>query len=347
MTDWLVQGLIPKGHCVLILGTPHAGKSWFLEQVGACVSTGSNLFGVDGFTTRRLPVILIDEDTPTDVLESRLRRLGLKHLSLKGKTSFLIRHQGENSIFDIWSMTGFRLQDNRALIEAIQEYGDCLILLDSLLTISGTHSLNRTETALWLAEEWKKLRSKGATILIAHHTSLKKIGTEMTSASMGNTQLIAQSDTVLGIERIQPEKPARFKVTPKSRRVALSVTDPFFLELQETRQWVQLSLMDHSPEKSYGSDIRILPLFINDQNRSVKEIWEQVKEDLSLFAVRSSMHRLESEGCLIRGTEAHNRFTYHLNQELSSDYSVLSVFQEQLLGDIQQAGQFVNDLDVK
>ena len=75
MSKCLVNGLIPEGHTVLLLGQPHSGKSWFSEQLAVCIAGGRLFLGDEGFTVQNGSVILIDEDTPTDTLEERLTRL--------------------------------------------------------------------------------------------------------------------------------------------------------------------------------------------------------------------------------------------------------------------------------
>ena len=167
MTKWIVDGLIPEGHVVLFLGQPHSTKSRFLEQLAICVASGHRFLGYEGFAVTQGSVLLIDEDTPTDTLEQRLNRLAL------GSGVDI-----SNLPFEYRSMNGFLLNDNRQLINLEHDIGQMqppvVVILDSLSSMMGRWSENSSSDALKAAKSWQELKSTKATILIAHHMSLKK-----------------------------------------------------------------------------------------------------------------------------------------------------------------------------
>lgn len=73
MTEWLVDGLIPKRHAILLLGQFHSGIVWLAEQLAVCVASGQKF--LDQFQVERQPVIVIDEESGTNSLIRRFYRL--------------------------------------------------------------------------------------------------------------------------------------------------------------------------------------------------------------------------------------------------------------------------------
>ncbi len=69
-TKWLVKGLIPMGHIVLVSSKPGHGKSFLCENIAIDVASEDSDFM--GLPTRHGKVVLIDEDTPKDNLITRL-----------------------------------------------------------------------------------------------------------------------------------------------------------------------------------------------------------------------------------------------------------------------------------
>jgi len=69
---WLVDGLIPHGHMVIMGGLPGAGKSWIADALAAHVASGMDFLGLP---IKQGEVLLVDEDTPEDELRNRFQRL--------------------------------------------------------------------------------------------------------------------------------------------------------------------------------------------------------------------------------------------------------------------------------
>lgn len=110
MTNWIVNGLIPQGHIILVVGQPGNGKSWWMAQLAVDAADGGDHMGE--FDVVQCSVIYIDEDTPTDTYEERLARIAV--FTGKPIRALPIDHR---------SMTGFRLSDDKvrqALVNEIQ-----------------------------------------------------------------------------------------------------------------------------------------------------------------------------------------------------------------------------------
>lgn len=100
-SEWLVDGLMPAGHTVLIAGMPGAGKSFFVEGLAISVASGMPYLGL---SVIQGPALLFDEDVPSDELGRRLIDLsnGL-HTDLSNIPLYIYSHEG------------FRLDDDESV----------------------------------------------------------------------------------------------------------------------------------------------------------------------------------------------------------------------------------------
>lgn len=343
MNKWVVNGLIPEGHIVLLLGTPHSMKSWLIEQIAICCSTGQPLFGEEGYKTQVSSVIIVDEDTPTDTLTTRLSRLksGIDATTKEPITPL--------------SMTGFSLSNEpsmQMLLALIaQKEGKVLVILDSLSSMSGAWDLNKSRDANRIFDQIKRLKSAGATVIVAHHMSLKKESSfedfDFTSKALGSTLLVAFCDTAIGCWRIPPDVPTRSVIATKPRRTALKVTKPFGIELIEDKSltWAKIEFCGELPVEPSDQAVRIFPVFYNDRRElTVSQVVEALSKDLSESDVRNALHELEKNKCLARGQAKGargNRYIYSLSPDMfppetkvgqdPEDYMILDTYQARLL----------------
>ena len=333
MPKWIVHGLIPQNHIVLLLGTPHSCKSWFLDHLAVCALDGSNLLGE--IPTAKCSVVMVDEDTPRDVLLDRLHRL-----SLPGGTS---RSTSESILerLKLHSMEGIRLSSSSQLTDLIQRdiaplEPPVLVLIDSLSSVMQPLDQNKTRDALEMTERWSRLKGFGCTIVVAHHLSQKKESSyedfDFTLSSMGNTQLVAHCDTAIGLWKLPPDVPTRFVLKPKPRRTSLLFDQPLAIELVERNGGISLCPLEEVPKIPSQSARYIIPYFLADQlDLTVKDLMDLAQGGLSDREVREGLRELEHEKVLVRSTERHRRFRYSLNPQIVSDFSPTSSYQEELL----------------
>ena len=130
MTRWLVDGLVPQGCAVLLLGEQHSGKAWLTEQLALSVASGSSF--LDVFQVQRQPVILIDEDSGTASFKRRLYRLAR---GLKVDLSQVPLRCYSRCNFLLWDAE--RRTWLRDLIR--REKGTPLVIIDSLKRIMAWH----------------------------------------------------------------------------------------------------------------------------------------------------------------------------------------------------------------
>jgi len=318
---WLVDGFIGKGTYNLLLGRPHRGKSFVAEQLAICVSSGMPF--LFQFPLVQSKVILIDEDTPTDILMERLYRFG----NCAGKPI-------EHLPLEIHSMEGFCLDveaDLTKLIDIInvssmQAPSKVLVILDCLGSMVSKYNTDKTSDARQIGRAIRRLKSTNATIFVVHHMTLKgdedeKIFTQdgdFTRLSMGNTALISDSDTVFGMWKTSAKDKTTFVFKPKPRRIQLSLPNTFGIEFLEggdkEYSWCWLKYILDLPLAPSEDAELIVHLFQDfpDMWFSLQEVLVRTGKILSEQDTRRALKELTNSGVIELSRTGHNRFNYRL-----------------------------------
>ncbi len=323
---WLVEGVIAQGHTSLVIGRPHRGKSWMAAAMAVSIAGGTQCLG--RFPTRQASVIYVDGDSPTSILEWRLARLcrsaGLSRQDLP--------------LF-VWSMTGFRLDaaaDLRNLLQTIQGLPPpVLVIIDCLDSVLGYLDTNRTSDAARIGQNLNEIRAVGATVLLVHHMSIKGVEDEVawggekdfTRLAMGNTKIVACSDTVFGLWQLS-QNPTVFLVRVKPRRLPLDIPERFALRLVEDPGKTNAALRYEQEPPVLPSDNAktLAKFFILDpsENFTVKETMQGTGELLSVSELRATLKELAKNGVLKLWRETHNMYRYGVHPDfdsLDSDYA--------------------------
>ena len=124
---WIVESLLPAGQLCIFLAQAGVGKSLLAEDLAIHIVYGEP-FG--NFVTVEGDVLVIDQDTPTDILTRRFIQFG-KGINHKG-----IEHKKKYDLY-VESMKGYSLADG-TLMSVIKEYPTVkLVLIDSLHSVCG------------------------------------------------------------------------------------------------------------------------------------------------------------------------------------------------------------------
>jgi len=306
--DWLVKGLLPQGHVILVAGLGGAGKSLVAEDTAIHIAGGKPSLGLP---VTKGPVILIDEDTPTDELQNRLERL-TAGLSLSLDDLPIRIHSFENFRFD-------DEQSLQNLEKEAAEFSARLIIFDCLGKMMGNFDENSAKDCNRAGAAWNRLKVGGRTIMVLHHFGKREGNTQRDFIKLirGSGALVANSDTAFAIEP-GTQNPTTFNIYPVERRRKLDIREPFGIQLSEDKEqtWVQLEWAEVKRELSdLAKDI--FPLFHKDKAKL--DVYE-VKRKLRGFAgdrdIRLALQELEGAKLLRRGRARHNRYVYSLNEDL-------------------------------
>lgn len=322
---WLVQGFIAEGFNHLLVGRPHKGKSWFAAQLAVCVASGEEF--LNEFPVRPGSVILIDEDTPTTVLEWRL-----------GVLSSFYERDLSSLPLDYRSMRGFQLDDVGDVSALTQDIArlspPVLVIIDCLDSALGRLDTNKTPDARKVGLILNSLKAKGATLLVLHHMSLKgeddariyESDADFTKWIMGNTKLVASSDTVFGMWGVTEQPRTVFAVRVKPRRMSLNVPERFAIELLDFKDQVLLCFRPDVPKAPSELAKIIFHLFhVNPtQPFTVREVEQQTGNVLSGSDTRIALKELAGNCVLLMGREKHNLHRYRVDPgfaTLKTDYA--------------------------
>jgi archaellum biogenesis ATPase FlaH len=320
-TRWIIEGLIPEGQIILVLGQPGNYKSWWMGQLA--VDVAGRYQHLNAFDAKPASVIYIDEDTPEDVFGDRLDRIasarGIKVADLPIKTR---------------PMEGFFLADKnkraalKSDIRLLKAQGkNVLVIIDSLIKVTAGSNLDRTAGASKVMSYLTELRDAGATIVAVHHMTIKKKVEldllNLLGLALNSTVLISVCDTAFIVLGVQKEGESLFLIVPQARRVSLSHSKPFGVMLLEDdkQNWALLEKMAEIPKFPSEDVRRIFPLFRDDgEELSVKETCDRVQKDFTEAAVREALHELEKEGCLKLDVEKgkSHRFMYRLHPDFNN-----------------------------
>lgn len=296
---WLVDELIPLNSLSFVLSQAGVGKSWFVEYLATCISHNIK------FLNRKTlggGVLIIDQDTPTDVLYNRLKK-------------FSYGKRPKNNLY-VESMKGYTISDK--LVDLINEdYKEVkLVVIDSLHGISGHINVNDTHEMSKLSILKQNILcdlERDISLVVTHHTSEKVIATldeTMTSQTfglftMGSSVINQVADNIYFLA--SPEKGSRLKrlyLRPVAKRFDID-TEPIKMLLMEDNG-VYLKY-DGVYEKEDEVEKRILETLYRKSPKvlTVNEIYENIGL-YGINQIRETLRRMIIEKKVKYAVTAHN-----------------------------------------
>ena len=273
--------------------------------------------------------MLYDDDTPTDTLNQRMDRLALGI----GKT------MSDLPIY-LQSQTGFRLDDIPTVdstCQMLETIPKPLVVLFDSFSKQMTGNPNNTRNAIQAMSGLNRIRNLGATVICNVHSTTKRDleqpDDDFSFLIQGNTQIVAQCDTLIGCWANKIKDETAFTVRAKPRRTYFK-SEPFGIVVRDyTDGSVRVELSEDIPDIPSINALRMFPLFFNDGLRlTINDCWKRIGSDLSETDVREALHELEAKGCLARdSTGKQHRFMYYLDPLIMNDYSTLSSYQEYVI----------------
>lgn len=152
-TEWIIQGLLPKGSLSILSARPGRFKTWLTLYFAICISQGKSVFGM--FPVKKSKVLIINEEDSNVLIKERLITLGLDK---KTEISFSI-------------MSGFKADNDEnieLLIKEVKRLKIDVVIIDSLVRIhSGDENSAKDMSNLFC--KISRLKKLGITVLINHH----------------------------------------------------------------------------------------------------------------------------------------------------------------------------------
>lgn len=304
---WLVKDLIPLGHLCLLLAQSGVGKSFLGEGLAMHIASNRPFCGLE---IQAGNVYIIDQDTPTNVLQSRLNRFSA---GLGTVPEFKLEYD---------SMQGLSLDDG-SLIQSINNHPDAtFILIDSMHSICGKLDPNSTQgMSIWARVKAECLRPD-CTIMIVHHLSEKMdssladlMNPTLHMSGMGNSVIKQQADTeyILGSDTSNGTI-NRLCLRCNPKRQAISMQGPVFLmEEPDEKQLIFEFGGYYDPSiTEIEADVLLLMQANPSRDHTVKEIKDKAGNKWGETAIRKALTSLEKRKRVNMGRATHNMFRYSL-----------------------------------
>lgn len=170
--EWLWKAYIPRGKLTLITGDPQAGKSTFLCELVACLTTGRPMPGEDGPREPENCWIMSSEDDADTTIVWRLENQGAD-LSRVYITERRAKLEG---------------QGLKELVKAIKALEISVVIVDTLTTWMGADmDMNRAnEVMTWLNALQDVAQQTGVTFLLVRHRRKGPANDQKLQAGLGS-----------------------------------------------------------------------------------------------------------------------------------------------------------------
>ncbi|MCA9469523.1 MAG: AAA family ATPase [Nitrospira sp.] len=220
-TEWLIEGILPKGSIVLMSGREGTMKTWLALDWAHTVSEGTLWLNR---VCQSESVLYLDGENPQQVFRQRLGAIG-----------------GSRNM-NIWRWQDSSFPTSLAapqLLSAAQQHG--FIIIDSLRRFMEGREENSSTEMTEITRQLRQLTKRGATLLVIHH-SPKNPGKE---GYRGSTELGAGVDICMTVKRSPvPFGTERLEITVDKTRYH---EDPsIHLEVQKTPERPHFKEMEQS-----------------------------------------------------------------------------------------------------
>lgn len=305
--SWLVEGLIPLGHLIFFLAQSGVGKSLIVEALAVHTICEKPFCGME---VNYGDVLIIDQDTPTNVLQNRLVQF------YSG-----LQAQPKHELF-VESMNEYNLSD-KTLITLIGDYPTAkLVIVDSFHSVCGKLNPASTADMSVLSRLKGKCLNEQKTIIFNHHISEKKdvsiqvlMSADPHQFAMNSSVIIQQADSyfIVGADA-QNGRTNKVYLRPVSKRLSIA-KKPLIMKVVTPDSGVGEYLdfdSYYEPELSVA-EVDIIMMFREiPKERTVKEVYDELGHKHGENQVRKALATLDDRGSLVVGHYKSNLFKYRL-----------------------------------
>jgi len=222
---WTVNQLILQGLTV-IAGQSKVGKSWFLLQMGICISSGTRFLG--RYRCQQQDVLYVALEDNKRRMRDRLLRLGKASTRLFLDTSNFITPQTLPAVLDAMPTV------QTVIIDTLGRY----------LEQEGVDSNSYHEQTKAVGALHSLAKERGISIIICTHTR-KNTGQNSDFADdvIGSKATIAVADTILKISRARFENSGKLEITGRD-------VNERTIEIAHDESWLWLDVTEPLPKNN-------------------------------------------------------------------------------------------------
>lgn len=313
--DWLIYRWFPRGHRIVVAGSAGSSKTWITLWIAVCIAAGEKVFGLPALQG---PVLIVDEDTTTDVLEERLNRYVryFGYMEYQDLPIYILSHEGIK-----WHPTSTLLHDTIKAVHPVYISFESYVAMMPGEGLKGCDENSANSGRMAGKELLRAMKHCDSTVSLTAHTTkgFEKLGlsleemddsnVQMQTLVAGSVNLVGQAcDTGLYIHKISEKpKPLRFAIITKARRSAIPSGSIKYIEVKED---------------SYGGDIawleQISPLSLSPSDEA-KKIFKLMSNGTNFcnnkwHPVKSS--KITREATLVGKTELNKGIRELLNHKV-------------------------------
>ena len=282
---WCVEGLIPQGGRVVLVGDPGVGKTWLLASLALCVASGEPWLG--HFGTVRAPVVVVDEENHLAVLKERYAMLAKGHGLPMSSDVQLVTGQG----LDLC-----KPENVDALLDLLWEIGPGLLILDSYLRVHSANENSAQEMAAVQRTIGEIASQIGCAVVIAHHT--RKFSESSNRADQrvrGSSDIVAFIDTLLSVSKVASGMRVRhIKSRTGPELPAFDVV--LVVEDDGATLTYQGEVPDEQDGKAERAEVIVLDLLGEGPRQRQELIEAGEREKLSPATLENALSRLKKTG---------------------------------------------------
>ena len=264
---WIVDGLIPEGDLVLLLGAPKQGKTLLAESLALSVASGRPFAGQ--FEVRKGGVLLILEEDRREEVRSRLEKLAAADgLDLTQLPIRLLVRKGWRLDQDVgvdWLKT------------EIKRYSIVLTVVDCLSGVHRLHENDRDEMGPLLRSLQPVLDKLHCAILFTHHVTKpgKEGGSSGIHSARGSGELAAIARSILHVTRTA----VGWKLKVMGN---YDPPDPFKLALKRTEETQAIFFVGPEAQEDAAEEETVLALVTRDPGLTTEEIRKRLRRRASV-----------------------------------------------------------------
>lgn len=199
--EWLWYPYIPVGKLTVLQGDPGEGKSTFMLQLTALLTTGGMLPDSSGKTGPVNVIYQCAEDDPADTIKPRLVDAGADC----SRVAYVIEHGDDLTV------------DDERIERSIREVGAKLLILDPIQAFMGRSAdmQNAVATRNTMRQLAKVAERQHCAIVLIGHMNKESTGKKL-YRGLGSIDLAAIARSVLMIERDPENSDIRYMLPIKS-----------------------------------------------------------------------------------------------------------------------------------
>lgn len=214
--EFYIQNILPKQGSMLICGAPGVRKSWLVEYIGFCVSSGEECLGL---STEQARTLIVNFEISSVAYHWRLRDMSQRfslpqNMFFEASPSLLFLEERE--IFERFA----------ADVRPIQPK---LIILDCLSACFGGDENNSREMSGFIKNIVELKDEHEASVIIVHHSNKNPLAVSSIDRVRGHTRLPGWVDTVV----YMVEQPSGIQLQFSKARQSLRVLHPMNIQFQD------------------------------------------------------------------------------------------------------------------